>query len=124
MGQFLTTGGALDPFLPRLLEAIRRADRIDLAAAFIKSSGLALVYPVLVDAVETRGAQLRLLTSGYLDVTDPEALRRLMLLAERAASRGLGYRRVLVVMATGLGKTYRAAFNSQRMQAARSRQAA
>jgi len=83
LGQFLTTGGACDPFLPRLLEAIRRADRIDLAVAFIKSSGLALVYPALVDAVETRGAQLRVLTSDYLDVTDPQALRRLMLLAER-----------------------------------------
>lgn len=85
MSQFLTTGGAADPFLPRLLEAIRRADRIDLAVAFIKSSGLALVYPALVDAVETRDAHLRVLTSDYLDVTDPQALRRLMLLAERGA---------------------------------------
>ena len=85
MGQFLTTGGACDPFLPRLLEAIRQANRIDLAVAFIKSSGLALVYPALIDAVETRGAQLRVLTSDYLDVTDPQALRRLMLLAERGA---------------------------------------
>ena len=85
MGQFLTTGGAHDPFLPRLLQAIRRADGIDLAVAFIKSSGLALVYPALVDAVETRGALLRVLTSDYLDVTDPQALRRLMLLAERGA---------------------------------------
>ena len=85
MSQFLTTGGASDPFLPRLLVAIRRADRIDLAVAFIKASGLALVYPALVDAVETRGARLRVLTSDYLDVTDPQALRRLMLLAERGA---------------------------------------
>lgn len=85
MGQFLTTGGVSDHFLPRLLEAIRRADCIDLAVAFIKSSGLALVYPALVDAVDTRDAQLRVLTSDYLDVTDPQALRRLMLLAERGA---------------------------------------
>lgn len=85
MSQYLTTGGTSDPFLPRLLEAIRRANRIDLAVAFIKSSGLALVYPALVDAVETRGALLRVLTSDYLDVTDPQALRRLMLLAERGA---------------------------------------
>lgn len=84
-GQFLTTGGAADPFLPRLLEAIRRANRIDLAVAFIKSRGLALVYPALVDAAETREALLRVLTSDYLDVTDPQALRRLMLLVERGA---------------------------------------
>ncbi len=85
MGQYLTTGGASDPFLPRLLGAIRQANRIDLAVAFIKTSGLALVYPALIDAVETRGARLRVLTSDYLDVTDPQALRRLMLLAERGA---------------------------------------
>jgi len=60
--------------------------------AFINSSGLALVYPALVDAVETRGAQLRLPTSGYLDVTDPQALRRLMLLAERGADLGMSRR--------------------------------
>jgi hypothetical protein len=71
LGQFLTTGGAADPFLPRLKQAIRRADRIDLAVAFIKSSGLALIYPALADAVEIRGARLRVLTSDYLDVTDP-----------------------------------------------------
>jgi len=85
MAQQLTTGGVRDPFLPRLLAAIRRANQIDLAVAFIKSSGLALLFNALTDAVETRGARLRVLTSDYLDVTDPQALRRLMLLAERGA---------------------------------------
>lgn len=85
MPHYLITGGARDPFLPRLLAAIRRADRIELAVAFVKSSGLELLFNALTDAVETRGARLRLLTSDYLDVTDPQALRRLMLLAERGA---------------------------------------
>lgn len=85
MAQYLTTGGTRDPFLPRLLDAIRQANEIDLAVAFIKSSGLALLYPSLVDALEGRGARIRVLTSDYLDVTDPQALRRLMLLAERGA---------------------------------------
>ncbi|WP_201063213.1 MULTISPECIES: phospholipase D-like domain-containing protein [Thiorhodovibrio] len=71
--------------MPRLLDAIRRASEIDLAVSFIKSSGLALLYPTLVDAVEGRSARLRVLTSDYLDITDPPALRRLMLLAERGA---------------------------------------
>ena len=53
--------------------------------AFIKASGLALIYPALEDAVERPGAHLGVLTSDYLDVTDPQALRRLMLLAERDA---------------------------------------
>lgn len=85
MGHYLTTGGARDPFLPHLLDAIRHANEIDLAVSFIKSSGLALLYPTLVDAVEGRSTRLRVLTSDYLDVTDPPALRRLMLLAERGA---------------------------------------
>ena len=85
MPQQLTTGGIRDPFLPRLLTAIRQANEIDLAVAFVKSSGLALLFSALSDAILIRGARLRVLTSDYLDVTDPPALRRLLLLAERGA---------------------------------------
>ncbi|NCA72458.1 MAG: helicase, partial [Sphingobacteriia bacterium] len=85
MTRHLTTGGACDPFLPELLGAIRQANAIDLAVAFVRSSGLALLYPALADAIELRGARVRILTSDYLDVTEPTALRRLMLLAERGA---------------------------------------
>lgn len=85
MAQYLSTGGSRDPFLPRLLTAIHRANEIDLAVAFIKSSGLALIFSALADALGSRGARLRILTSDYLDVTDPQALRQLMLLAERGA---------------------------------------
>ena len=89
MSQYLTTGGAAHPLLPRLLEAIRQADQIDLAVAFIEASGLALIYPAREDAVETRGARLRVLTSDYLNMTDAHALRRLMLPAERGADVGV-----------------------------------
>ena len=85
MPQQLSTGGARDPFLPRLLAAIRQANEIDLAVAFVKSSGLALLFGALSDAILIRGARLRVLTSDYLEVTDPAALRRLLLLAERGA---------------------------------------
>lgn len=85
MSGYLATGGRRDPFLPHLLEAIRRADRIDLAVAFVKSSGLALLFDALADALQYRAARLRILTSDYLDVTEPQALRRLMLLGERGA---------------------------------------
>ena len=85
MPQQLTTGGIRDPFLPRLLTSIRQANEIDLAVAFVKSSGLALLFSALSDAILIRGARLRVLTSDYLDVTDPPALRRLLLLAERGA---------------------------------------
>jgi HKD family nuclease len=85
MAERLVTGGDRDPFLPRLLAALRQANQIDLAVAFVKSSGLDLLFAALSDAVELRGARLRVLTSDYLDVTDPQALRQLLLLAERGA---------------------------------------
>ena len=63
-----------------------RADAIDLAVAFIKSSGLALIFDSLVQRLtQEPQAQVRILTSDYLNVTDPAALRQLMRLAERGA---------------------------------------
>jgi len=85
MAKHLVTGGANDPLLPLIREAINSADEIELAVAFIKSSGLELLYPALQEAVAERGARLTLLTSDYLDVTDPQALRDLMLLVDRDA---------------------------------------
>jgi superfamily II DNA or RNA helicase/SAM-dependent methyltransferase/SOS-response transcriptional repressor LexA len=87
----LITGGEKNPFLPCLLEGIRQAVEIDMAVAFIKSTGLRLLFADLKDAIapgkESRRqpARLRIITSDYLDVTDPEALRGLMLLQERGA---------------------------------------
>ncbi len=80
----LTTGGKSDPFLPQLLNAINQATEIDITVAFIRLSGLDLIFDALKDAMG-RGAVIRVLTSDYLDVTEPQALRRLMLLAERGA---------------------------------------
>ena len=82
--QSLITGGKSDPFLPRLLDAINQATEIDITVAFILQSGLDLIFDALRDAMNRR-AVIRVLTSDYLDVTEPQALRRLMLLAERGA---------------------------------------
>ncbi|WP_422466467.1 DEAD/DEAH box helicase family protein [Endozoicomonas sp. ALC013] len=81
---FLTTGGVNDPLLPKLIDAINRAREIAITVAFIRMSGLQLLFGALSDAVE-RGATLKVLTSDYLDETDPQALRELMLLRERNA---------------------------------------
>jgi superfamily II DNA or RNA helicase/SAM-dependent methyltransferase/SOS-response transcriptional repressor LexA len=87
----LITGDAGHPFLPQLCKAIARADEIDLAVSFVKVTGLRLLLPDLHDAlgqheVRARPAtRLRVLTSDYLDITDPEALRLLMLLQEQGA---------------------------------------
>ncbi len=84
------TGGD-NPFLPHLCSAIRHANEIDIAVAFTKVTGLRLLLPdlheVLNDAASPQQPRVRIrfLTSDYLDVTDPEALRLLILLEEHGA---------------------------------------
>ena len=81
----LVTGGD-DPFLPHLSQAIARATEMDIAVAFIKATGIRLLLPDLLAALQptaegiSSNRRVRVLTSDYLDVTDPEALRLLMLL--------------------------------------------
>lgn len=83
--QRLVTGGA-DHFLPHLSEAFTWATQADLAVAFIKTTGLRLLLPDMESMVEAGAPQrVRVLTSDYLDITDPEALRLLLLLQERGA---------------------------------------
>jgi superfamily II DNA or RNA helicase/HKD family nuclease len=84
----LVTGGD-DPFLPHLSQAMARATDIDIAVAFIKTTGIRLLLPDLLAALQppntdvARNRRVRVLTSDYLDVTDPEALRFLLLLQDQ-----------------------------------------
>ena len=83
--QRLVTGGS-DHFLPHLSEAFAWATQADLAVAFIKTTGLRLLLPDLESMVDAGlSRRVRVLTSDYLDITDPEALRLLLLLQERGA---------------------------------------
>ncbi|TGN41183.1 DUF3427 domain-containing protein [Marinobacter confluentis] len=83
----LTTGGKEHHFLPKLCKAIKAADHVDMAVAFVKTTGLNLLFPDLVNALqrEPDPARIRILTSDYLDITDPEALRKLVLLHDHGA---------------------------------------
>lgn len=81
--QHLTVGGS-DPFLPGLLQAINHATSISIAAAFIRQTGLNLIFAALEDAL-LRGAKVRILTGDYMGITEPRALRHLMLLQSRGA---------------------------------------
>lgn len=87
----LITGGKQSPFLPSLLHGIQHATEIDMTVAFTKATGLRLLFADLKEALDPCDensrppARLRIITSDYLDVTDPEALRILMLLQERGA---------------------------------------
>lgn len=78
------TVGETDSFLPSLLAAINHATTINIAAAFIRYTGIRLIEDALVDAIK-RGANVRILTGDYLGITDPKALRYLLLLQEMGA---------------------------------------
>ncbi|MEO1858865.1 MAG: DUF3427 domain-containing protein [Verrucomicrobiales bacterium] len=85
----LTTGDQ-DPFLPKLIDEINKATHIDIAVSFIRSTGLNLLYDALLDAVVSDDGskskvKLRIITGDYMGITQPEALRRLMLLTEEGA---------------------------------------
>ena len=82
----LITGGD-DEFLPVLLNEINNAKRIDLAVAFIKDSGFSLIKPALEDAIRS-GVAVRILTSDYLQVTDPIVLREILGLTEIISESG------------------------------------
>ncbi|MCT8986481.1 phospholipase D-like domain-containing protein [Shewanella phaeophyticola] len=83
-GPVLTSGGMDDPLLPKLLKAINRATSIEISVSFIQQSGLNLLFDSLSDALE-RNASIAIITSDYLHITDPVALRHLMILQSRGA---------------------------------------
>jgi HKD family nuclease len=61
--------------------ADRRFDRADLLVSFVMLSGVRLMEADLQDAIE-RGLRVRLLTTDYLQTTEPDALARLLDLVE------------------------------------------
>ena len=81
--QSLVTGGE-DHFLPKLIHEINHATRIDIAVSFIRASGLTLIQTSLEDALAA-DVSIRIITSGYLYITEPKALRMLMVLQEKGA---------------------------------------
>ncbi|MBA4503699.1 DUF3427 domain-containing protein [Marinobacterium marinum] len=84
---YLLTGGDNRQLLPALRRALTQATEIEIAVSFIRSTGLELIFGDLEAALrsETRNVRLTLLTSDYMCITDPNALKKLMLLAERGA---------------------------------------
>ena len=68
--------GGEDALFRHLVPHIDAAKEIDAAISFAMSSGVRLLASHLQDMLE-RGGRLRLAVGDYLDVTEPEALRRL-----------------------------------------------
>lgn len=73
----LVRGGSADPLLPHLVAHLATATQVDIAVAFVSSGGVLLLLEHLRDVI-ARGGRVRILTGDYLDVTEPDALRRLL----------------------------------------------
>ena len=83
-GAKLTTGNSKDPLLNKLIQAINHATEIEITVSFIQPSGLDLLFDALVDAL-LNNTTLKILTSDYLCITSPIALRKLRLLQNHGA---------------------------------------
>ena len=70
--------GQVQLLLPQLIRHLRdiEYDRVDIVVSFIKMSGLHLIDGALQDALD-RHAQVRILTTDYLNLTELTALARL-----------------------------------------------
>lgn len=76
----LATGGDADPFLRHLAPLFATASVIDILTAFVQESGVQRLLPHLRAAL-ARGANIRVLTGDYLDITQAEGLALLLDLA-------------------------------------------
>lgn len=73
----LLTTGEGNPLIAQLELDLASARTLDVAVAFVMPSGVQKLYPHFEDLL-ARGGVLRLLTGDYLDVSDPDALQRLI----------------------------------------------
>ncbi|MAD10301.1 MAG: restriction endonuclease subunit R [Alteromonas sp.] len=84
---YLITGRDKHYLLHEIRNALKTATNIEIAVSFIRNSGLSLIIQDIEDAMASpeRKVKLSLLTSDYMNITEPQALKRLMLLKERGA---------------------------------------
>ena len=84
---YLITGRDKHYLLHEIRAALKTATNIEIAVSFIRNSGLNLIIEDIEAAMSSslRNVQLSLLTSDYMNITEPQALKRLMLLKERGA---------------------------------------
>lgn len=73
----LATGGLTDPFLAHLQPLFAASREVAIVAAFVQDSGLGLLQDSVLSAT-ARGACVKLITGDYLDITQAEALQRLL----------------------------------------------
>ncbi|SDN98105.1 DEAD/DEAH box helicase [Alkalicoccus daliensis] len=76
MGQKLLVNSASGNLLKELTDSLETCDRFYFGVAFVNFSGVQLLLDTLKEA-EKRGIQGKIMTSTYLNFTDPKALERL-----------------------------------------------
>ena len=79
-GADLCVGHPDDPFLQRLLPELPGAIAVDILAAFVQPSGVALIEPSILACLRD-GAKIRILAGDYLGISSPVALRSLLALS-------------------------------------------
>ncbi|RMD82552.1 MAG: HIT domain-containing protein, partial [Candidatus Dadabacteria bacterium] len=80
--------GEQESMLERLRAELGDAEGLDAAVAFVAASGIELLAEPLAGFL-SRGGRLRLVTTDYLGVTEPEALERLLEICARTSSSAL-----------------------------------
>jgi superfamily II DNA or RNA helicase/diadenosine tetraphosphate (Ap4A) HIT family hydrolase len=73
----LATGGATDPFIDHVGPLFAASREVAIVAAFVQDSGLELLEAPVTSAV-ARGGLVQVVTGDYLDITQAEALQRML----------------------------------------------
>ena len=77
---YLITGRSENYLIHEIRSALKTATDIEIAVSFIRNSGLNLLFQDIEDAMQSKERQvsLSLLTSDYMNITEPQALKQLM----------------------------------------------
>ncbi|MCS5420625.1 MULTISPECIES: DEAD/DEAH box helicase family protein [Psychrilyobacter] len=68
--------GHKQPILPKLQHCIKKAKKIYFIVSFIRDSGMKLLIKTIKEA-GSEGKEIKIITSNYLNITEPNALYRL-----------------------------------------------
>ena len=80
----VVAGGKADPLYSDLIPLLDGATQVDLAVGFLFATGVDMLEPRLVEVLRRPGARIRILTGDYQGVTEPDALRQLLQLPDKA----------------------------------------
>ena len=74
--------GHKQPILPKLKHCIKKAKKIYFIVSFIRDSGIKLLIKAIKEA-STEGKEIKIITSNYMNITEPNALYRLYEIFEK-----------------------------------------